>query len=661
MRLFAINMILFKIFAFLCKYLYIYLWAKIHSALIIISSRPYVFEFQCMRIKLLFFFFVCSQLNLFAQPFKFAHVTDTHIGNPTAAEDLRRTVKDINANQEIAFVIVSGDVTEFGSDEELALAKQILDSLKVPFYAVPGNHDTNWSESGGNSFIKVFKSGTFTFNYNGYQFIGTGSGPYMRMGPGQIPREDIVWLDSVMNSLPAKKPIIYVNHYPQDDALNNWYSAIDLLKKGNVQLMLCGHGHQNKKYISEGIPNVMGRSNLRAKDSVGGYNVVSIQDQQASFTTKKPLTNIYDSWAKVDLVDYSFQISSDKNYPRPSFEVNKKYPRVKVKWEFQDSSDIGVGVALFKNLIITANTNGEIFALDKKDGVKRWSFATNGKVYSTPFYYHKQIFGASSDGNVYCLDAKSGKLEWKYQTEKAILGSPFVEGGRVYIGGSDGHFRALDFKTGRLIWDYSDVEGFVVSRPLVYNGKVYFGSWGNYFYALNAENGKEVWKWTTGSTNRMYSPAACQPAVADGKIFIVAPDRYMTAFNTENGEMIWRKTLPENRVRESMGLSENGEVVYAKTMDGKIIGVSTKSDDFIVSWQSPLQLPYELNPAAITTFKDKVFIPTHSGLAVALRSSNGEVLWQYKTSNCLINTIKPISENEVVVSTMDGKISYLKF
>src|SRR5690606_3155673 len=79
------------------------------------------------------------------QPFQFAHVTDTHVGSATGVDDLRRTVADINANPELDFVIWSGDVTEFGSDEELRLAKRILDSLTVPWYVIPGNHDTNWS------------------------------------------------------------------------------------------------------------------------------------------------------------------------------------------------------------------------------------------------------------------------------------------------------------------------------------------------------------------------------------------------------------------------------------------------------------------------------------------------------------------------------------
>lgn len=611
-----------------------------------------------MKICLAFLLFL--GLNTFAQPFKFAHVTDTHIGNVTGADDLRRTVKDINNNPEIAFVIVSGDVTEFGADAELLLAKQILDSLKTPYYVVPGNHDTNWSESGGNSFIKIFKSGTFAFSHNGYTFLGTGSGPYMRMGPGQIPREDVVWLDSVLNTVKTREPIIYVNHYPQDSSLNNWYSAVDLLKRKNIQLMLCGHGHQNKKYVSEGIPNVMGRSNLRAKDTVGGYNIVSVNKLEATFTTRKPLTDFQDTWLNVRLQDHRFQ-QDDQNYPRPNFGVNKRNLQVKVKWEFQDNSDIGVGMAVFKNLVITANTKGEVYGLAKSNGLKKWSYQTNGKIYSTPFVYKNSVVVGSTDGNLYCLNAKSGKLNWKYSTAKAILSSPIINDELVYFGDSDGHFRALNFDSGKLVWDYNSVEGFIVTRPLIYKGKIYFGSWGNYFYALNAKTGKQVWKWTNGSINRMYSPAACQPVAANGKVFIVAPDRYMTAFSASNGEVIWRKTLPYNRVRESIGLSENGKLVYAKTMDGKVFGVSTEADEFKITWQSSLQLPYELNPAAIVSYNNIIFIPTHSGLSVALSAHDGATLWQYKTSNCLVNTIKPINKSEVIVSTMDGKTTCLEY
>src|SRR5215211_3639395 len=100
------------------------------------------------------------------KPFRFAFISDTHIGSPNglAEEDLRRTVRDINAMNDIAFVVITGDITELGTDEELRMAKQILDSLDVPYYIIPGNHDTGWSESGGYGFTKTFRSDKFVLH-----------------------------------------------------------------------------------------------------------------------------------------------------------------------------------------------------------------------------------------------------------------------------------------------------------------------------------------------------------------------------------------------------------------------------------------------------------------------------------------------------------------
>src|SRR6185436_3120090 len=92
------------------------------------------------------------------KPFRFAFLSDTHIGSPngSAEEELRRSVRDINTMKDIAFVVLTGDITELGTDQELQAARKILDSLTVPYHIIPGNHDTGWSESGGNSFTTFF-------------------------------------------------------------------------------------------------------------------------------------------------------------------------------------------------------------------------------------------------------------------------------------------------------------------------------------------------------------------------------------------------------------------------------------------------------------------------------------------------------------------------
>ena len=104
--------------------------------------------------------FIFSEFYSIAQSmsFRFAFISDTHIGSPNGVseEDLRRTVRDINAMTDIAFVVLTGDITELGTNEEVKLAKQILDSLNVRWYIIPGNHDTGWSKSGAVMFTAVF-------------------------------------------------------------------------------------------------------------------------------------------------------------------------------------------------------------------------------------------------------------------------------------------------------------------------------------------------------------------------------------------------------------------------------------------------------------------------------------------------------------------------
>ncbi|MDP2112617.1 MAG: metallophosphoesterase, partial [Bacteroidota bacterium] len=62
----------------------------------------------------------------------------------------------------------------------------------------------------------------------------------------------------------------------------------DLLKTRNVQVSLLGHGHNNKLFNFEGIPGVMGRSNLRAKNEIGGYNIVTVTKDTIFYAERTP-------------------------------------------------------------------------------------------------------------------------------------------------------------------------------------------------------------------------------------------------------------------------------------------------------------------------------------------------------------------------------------
>src|SRR5688572_1002556 len=150
--------------------------------------------------------------------FRFAFISDTHIGSPNggAEEDLRRTVADINSLRDIDFVVLTGDITELGSNRELMVAKQILDSLNIKYYIIPGNHDTGWSESGGLSYTKTFGYDKFHFVHNGMHFIGCPCGPYVRMSDGHVTHDAMNWMKQELSKIKNDEPVIFLNHYPLD-------------------------------------------------------------------------------------------------------------------------------------------------------------------------------------------------------------------------------------------------------------------------------------------------------------------------------------------------------------------------------------------------------------------------------------------------------------
>lgn len=593
------------------------------------------------------------------KPFKFALITDTHIGNPNNDMDLQRTVDDINQNlPEIEFVIVSGDVTEFGSDEELTIAKNTLDKLNVPTYVIPGNHDSNWSESGTNSFLTIFGTETFGFEHNGYKFFGLPSGPNMRMGPGQIPREGITWLNEQLAQTDTETPIVFVNHYPMDNSLNNWFEVMDALKPYNVKVMLCGHGHNNRAYNFEGIDAAMLRSNLRAKKEFGGFNIVTVTQDSISFQERVVSGHTLEPWLSYST---SGRPQWEENPPRPDFSINDNHAFAKQVWAVQEDGDMGGGMALEQNHLIYTTTQGEVKAVNAATGTQQWSYKTDGKVYSTPTVCQDMVWVSSTDKNLYGLQLESGQPQFSLPHGRSVVASPVCDQNIVMVPGTDGKATGWNSTNGQRVWEFDGIDNFTVTRPQVKDGVVFFGSWGNEFYALNTATGTLKWKWNNGHTNRMLSPAQVVPVITHNKIFLASPDRYMTVLDEETGEVIWRHNDPENKVRESIGVSEDGNTVYAKTMDGVILAIDATVNERKINWiSSGEDMGYELTPTPVVEKNGVIYAPTDKGLIYAYSAADGSFLWKYRIATGLINMILPTDNNELYVSSMDGMLMKLQ-
>ena len=597
------------------------------------------------------------QASAEAQPFRFVFLSDTHVGSPTGEEDLRAAVRDINATTNVSFVILSGDVTEYGSREQLQLAKELIGEIKIPCHVIPGNHDTKWSESGATDFPRIYGGERFNFEFGGFRFIGMHQGPLMKMGDGFWSPQDVRWLIETLKQMPDKnQPLVFVTHYPIDDGIANWFEVLDLLKQYNTEIVLVGHGHRNKKLDFEGVPGVMGRSNLRAQADVGGFNIVEVADGKMTFSEHTLDGTTAAPWHEVALRKHDYAGDTNK-YPRPEFSANTRYAIVKERWQFNTGFTIASTPAIWKDLAIVGDASGTVNGIALKTGDVKWKFKAGNAVYSTPDVSGDRAVFASSDGSVYALNAADGTKLWRYKTERPVVACPRIADGKVFIGGSDGKFRALNLADGKLRWEFEGVSGFVETRPLLYGGKIIFGAWDGHLYALDGKTGALAWKWKGDRGGALLSPAACWPVAADGKIFIVAPDRKMTAIDAKTGEQIWRSGEFEGR--ETIGLSEDGKRVYIRAMNDFIYAVSATAKQPQKLWQTDGGFGYDINSAMLVERGGVVFYGTKNGLLMALDGKTGAMKWQHKIGSGVVNTLVPLSNKEVLATDFSGKVTLI--
>lgn len=597
--------------------------------------------------------------------FRFAQLTDIHLSpsNPNPTEDLLRSIAQINATDSIDFVLVTGDITEEGDRATMEKVKSCLDLLKVKYYVALGNHETKWSDSGCTAFGEIFGGERFDFEHKGFLFLGFNSGPLMRMAYGHVVPQDIRWMTERMNQYNTgdpqqNKPVILVTHYPMIEGdVDNWYEVTDAVRPYNIRLFIGGHYHRNRDLRYDGIPGVLMRSNLRDKDGKPGYGIYEITKDSIRVYTQR-IGEPKKQWAGFSLTE-SYYERNGKAEKYPDFSVNKEYPQVKEQWITKTGVGIYCSPAVEKDKVFIGDDMGYLTAYALKDGKALWRFQSGKRIVGKPAVSEGIVVFGSADCKIYGLNAQNGNLLWTVETSEPVLGAVTIDNGTAYIGASDHTFRAINTCNGEIKWTFTGVKGYIETKPLVTDSKVIFGAWDNTLYALNKADGRELWKWTGGLTRMHFSPAAVWPVAAEGKVFITDPQRAMTAIEIETGNTVWRTF--QSMVRETIGLSEDGERIYSKTMNDSIVCYSTKGSHPHELWASNVGFGYEHAPSMQVEKDGIVFGSTKEGLIFALEAKTGKVLWKHKIGNSLISTVVPLSGNRILFTATGGEVGLLKF
>ena len=617
--------------------------------------------------------FACASLSAQEDVVRFAYMTDLHY--PSNPASIRACVSSINAQDSLDFVIIGGDLTDFGADEEIAEVKEILDGFTLPYYVVAGNHDAKWSESGCNTFRKVFGYEDFEFEAGGWRFLGCNCGPDMRMAPALLPQESMEWL----RGLEGGQKSVFINHYPQDTSVLNYFDVTRELKRAGVRFCIGGHWHVNTLLNYDGIPAVLGRSSLPS-GNFPGYNIFRFAGDTVSVSEIRVYSDSsyvrFPAWYTRELTEVKDTTSYDsdgiaENYPWLRYDVNARYPQVQEVWKKQDVSNVVAGFARRGSTAYYTTASGCLRAVSLKDGSLKWSREFPGKIFSTPAVSGKTVVFGCTDGNVYAVSASTGKIKWSYKAAKSVLASPVILDGKVFVGSSDGVFRALSLSDGSLVWAFDGVEGFVECRPYVDETQVVFGTWANRLYSLDTQTGALQWVWKCAKPSRMYSPAATYPVKAAGRIFVAVPDRRVYAIDAATGKQLFYVSGG----REAIGLSGDGSTVYAKNMAHHSIAFASdvplsyvnadgELPQSCLKWNVENGMGYEISPTEILEKDGVVYFPSDKGNLFALSAADGSVQWIHKIALALINPMDIWTASDgstfILASTMDGVITLLK-
>lgn len=205
---------------------------------------------------------------------RIAQISDLHIkppgtlayGRVDTAKALERCVAALNAFAPAPdFVVISGDLADTPNAEEYDYLKRLLAPLKLPFAAIPGNHD-------GRELMRA------AFPQAPYAFPSGALNQRIEVGPldlvlldssvpgkphGELEAPTLRWLDATLASSSDRPALLFLHHPPFTTGIwhmdrQNLRNASELAtivrRHPRVQIVATGHVHRATLTMFAGRP-----------------------------------------------------------------------------------------------------------------------------------------------------------------------------------------------------------------------------------------------------------------------------------------------------------------------------------------------------------------------------------------------------------------------
>ena len=217
----------------------------------------------------------------FGDDYSFIVLTDTHIEDGDAF-GLEALTDVIAGNSEIKFVVILGDITQNGSEQDVNRFIDISDTFAVPCYPVIGNHDIYfgnwpvWKDLIGSTRYRINGGGTTLF-------ILDSANAFFGM-------EQLNWLQRELKNTSGHVFVfthsnLFVNDPLDIQQLSDMKerARITSMLRDKCDIMFMGHSHERRFNEAGNVKYV----NIEDFRSTGVYCLVSVTGAGVTYTFEK--------------------------------------------------------------------------------------------------------------------------------------------------------------------------------------------------------------------------------------------------------------------------------------------------------------------------------------------------------------------------------------
>ena len=154
--------------------------------------------------------------NLGEKLYSFGVLSDVHLQQSTGTTDFQRALTYLNDTEDVAFTCICGDLTQNGSETQLARYKTYVDtySPSTPVYAISGNHET-YSSLDVENVISTYtgKPLYYSFTKGDDVFIMVG----IRGEVTLFTTAELQWLYETLEANRNKRCFVFMHVFPGKD------------------------------------------------------------------------------------------------------------------------------------------------------------------------------------------------------------------------------------------------------------------------------------------------------------------------------------------------------------------------------------------------------------------------------------------------------------